>query len=214
MLQKSKSKKILQLKYLLLLPVIATMLIYSSCTEETIAQDSTTEAAETPLLQKLEAVKQQIAMQGTISPEEEKALKVLSALMDDDISKEEYKDITNDLEIPFGVIDKVPVFPGCENLSPSETKRCFSKNVAELVGNKFNTEIGKNSGLSGRQKILVKFKIDNQGKVVDIAARGPEPQLETEAIRVLNQLPKMTPGVQDGVNVSVMYSLPIVFEIK
>ena len=34
MLQKSKSKKIVQLKYLLLVPLVSSMLIYTSCTEE------------------------------------------------------------------------------------------------------------------------------------------------------------------------------------
>jgi hypothetical protein len=52
------------------------------------------------------------------------------------------------------------------------------------------------------------------GNITDVHARGPLPTLEAEAVRVINQLPKMTPGVQDGVNVGVMYSLPIVFEIK
>ena len=38
--------------------------------------------------------------------------------------------------------------------------------------------------------------------------------LEEEALRVINSLPKMQPGKQNGVAVSVMYSLPIVFEVR
>ncbi|WP_299433669.1 M56 family metallopeptidase [uncultured Aquimarina sp.] len=218
MLQKSKSRKIFQLKYLLLVPVVCMMLVYTSCTEDANAQSiqnsENIDSSKSLLIQKIEAVKEQIAVQGNVSPEEEKALKVLSALVSGDISNEQYKDITDALEIPFGVIEKVPVYPGCENLSQTEAKKCFSKNVSQLVGSQFNIKLGKTLGLKGRQKIKVKFKIDNKGNIVDIAARASLPQLETEAIRVINQLPKMTPGVQDGVNVSVMYSLPIVFDIK
>ncbi|WP_299213265.1 M56 family metallopeptidase [uncultured Aquimarina sp.] len=218
MLQKSKSRKIFQLKYLLLLPVVCMMLVYTSCTEDANAQSiensENIDTSRSLLIQKIEAVKQQIAVQGNVSPEEEKALKVLSALVNGDVSNEQYQGITGALEIPFGVIEKVPVYPGCENLTKVEAKRCFSKSVSQFIGSEFNTEIGKELKLSGRQKILVKFKIDNLGNTTDVHARGPLLALENEAIRVINQLPKMTPGVQDGVNVGVMYSLPIVFEIK
>ncbi|MHA7055603.1 M56 family metallopeptidase [Aquimarina sp. M1] len=219
MLQKSKSKKIFQLKYLLLLPVISVMLVYTSCTEDANAQlanDSNgVSKSESTILNNIAELKESIAAKGEMTEEERKALKGLLLLTTENgFSEPFFQDVVADAEIPFGVIEKIPVYPGCENLSQTEAKKCFSKNVSQLVGNEFNTEVGKASGLTGRQKIYVKFKIDNQGNVVDVAARGPIPQFEVEAKRVINKLPKMTPGVQDGVNVNVMYSLPIVFEIN
>ncbi|WP_378180572.1 M56 family metallopeptidase [Aquimarina sp. SS2-1] len=219
MLQKSKSKKIFQLKYLLLIPVVCIMLVYTSCTEDANAQlansSDNVSKSESLILRNISVLKESIAAKGEMTEEERKALKGLLLLTTENgFSEPFFKDVVEYAEIPFGVIEKVPVYPGCENLSPVEAKKCFSKNVNQLVGSKFNTEVGKESGLTGRQKILVKFKIDNQGNVVDVAARGSLPELETEAIRVINQLPKMIPGVQDGVNVGVMYSLPIIFEIK
>jgi len=219
MLQKSKSKKIFQLKYLLLVPVVCSMLVYTSCTEDANAQlannSNSISKSKSTILNNIAVLKESIAAKGEMTEEERKALKGLLLLTTENgFSEPFFKDVVADAEIPFGVIEKVPVYPGCENLPANEAKKCFSKNVSQLVGSEFNTEIGKTSGLSGRQKIYVRFKIDNKGNIVDIAARGPLPQLETEAVRVINQLPKMTPGIQDGIPVNVMYSLPIVFDIK
>ncbi len=219
MLQKSKSKKIFQLKYLLLLPLVCMMLIYTSCTEDANAQlannSDNVSKSESLILHNISVLKESIAVKGEMTEQERKALKGLLLLTTENgFSEPFFEDVVADAEIPFGVIEKIPVYPGCENLSQAEAKKCFSKNVNQLVGSKFNTNLGKESGLTGRLKMYVKFKIDNKGNVVNIAARAPHPQLEAEAIRVINELPKMTPGVQDGVNVGVMYSLPIVFEIK
>ncbi len=210
MLRKSKSKKIFQLKYLLLVPVVSIMLVYTSCTQEIEAQNgpSSKDLAEgkSPLMQKIEAVKHQIEIQGNVTPEEEKALKVLALLVNNDGS--------NKTELPFAKIEKVPVYPGCENQSSEETKKCFMNNIQQAVLKEFNITVADKHNLSGKQKIYVRFKIDNTGKIGSVQARGPHQALEEEAIRVVKSLPKMTPGQQDGVNVGVLFSLPIVFEIK
>ena len=56
---------------------------------------------------------------------------------------------------------------------------------------------------------VIKFKIDKNGNISNARARGPHKRLEKEAIRVVNLLPKMTPGKQRGRAVSVSYTLPI-----
>ncbi|MDY8137188.1 M56 family metallopeptidase [Aquimarina sp. 2201CG5-10] len=217
MLQKSRSKKIFQLKYLLLVPVVCTMLVYTSCTQESIAQTSSeTELAsgKTTLLQKIDAVHNQIQVQGNISPEEEKALKVLALLVSDDFSNPIHKEAHELVEIPFGVIEKIPVYPGCEGLSQKEAKKCYSQKVSQFVATEFNTKIGEKLDIKGRQKIVVKFKIDNTGKVTNIHARADHSELEQEAIRVVSKLPQMQPGIQEGIPVAVQYSMPIVFDLK
>ena len=57
------------------------------------------------------------------------------------------------------------------------------------------------------------FKIDKTGKVVGIRARAPHKELEVEAIRVINLIPQLIPGKQQGKTVAVKYSLPIVFNV-
>jgi protein TonB len=50
--------------------------------------------------------------------------------------------------------------------------------------------------------------------VVDVRARAPHPRLEQEAIDVVKALPKMTPGMQRGQPVGVLYALPILFQVE
>ena len=122
--------------------------------------------------------------------------------------------VTNRIEVPFGVIDQVPVFSGCELLTTNEAKKeCLSKSIAKHVNRNFNTKLAKELGLKGRQRINVIFKIDIEGNIIDVRSRAPHPDLEKEAIRVIKTLPQMIPGEQNGVVVTVPYSLPIVFQV-
>ena len=133
------------------------------------------------------------------------------------VAKDSQKINLQDEAIPFAIVDKVPVYPGCEGASTNkERKQCMSTAITKEVLKNFNTKIAeeKGIGLKGNQRISVQFKIDKTGKVVNVIARAPLPVLEAEALRVINELPLMIPGQQDGKNVGVLYSLPILFQIN
>lgn len=118
-------------------------------------------------------------------------------------------------EIPDGVFEQVPVYPGCEIFPGNKNKRdCMSKNVQQFVNSRFNTKVLSGTNITGKMSIHVIFKIDKTGKVTDIRARAQHPNLEKEAINVVSKLPVMKPGMQKGKAVTVPYSLPIVFVIK
>ena len=78
----------------------------------------------------------------------------------------------------------------------------------------FNTQLGKELGLTGMQKIYVLFKIGTDGKIMEVKARAPHPALEEEAVRVVKMLPEFKPGEQKGNKVVVPYSLPISFVVQ
>ena len=123
-------------------------------------------------------------------------------------------EVEEDIDVPFAVIENVPVFPGCEGGNNDAKRDCMSKKISDFVNKKFNTELASELGLSGRQRINVIFKIDKTGNIVGIRARAPHPGLEKEAERVIGMLPKMQPGKQRGKPVNVPYSLPIVFQVQ
>ncbi len=128
----------------------------------------------------------------------------------EDIEVEEYEDV----EVPFAIIENVPVFPGCDKGNNDQKRQCMSDKIAKFVQKKFNTELAGDLGLTGRQRISVIFKIDRTGNVTGVRARAPHPRLEKEAQRVINLLPKMRPGRQRGKAVIVPYSLPIIFQVQ
>ncbi|MBT3871067.1 MAG: energy transducer TonB, partial [Flavobacteriaceae bacterium] len=118
-------------------------------------------------------------------------------------------------DVPFSVIENVPIYPGCEKKkNNAEKKKCMSEKVMKFVQKKFNTDLAGDLGLEGRQRISVQFKIDKNGNVVNVRARAPHPKLEQEAVKVVNALPKMIPGKQRGKAVGVLYSLPILFQVE
>jgi protein TonB len=151
--------------------------------------------------------------------EEETVIKSTEAKQDEKIV--EVKEIKEEVveeeiaDVPFAVIENVPIYPGCENEKGNEAKKkCMSSKISEFINKKFNTDLASDLGLDGRQRIAVQFKIDKNGKVIDVRARAPHPRLEKEAVSVVQSLPNMTPGKQRGKPVGVLYSLPIVFDIQ
>ncbi|MCH7524700.1 MAG: energy transducer TonB [Bacteroidetes bacterium] len=126
----------------------------------------------------------------------------------------EVEEVDEDIEVPFAVIENVPVYPGCEKGNNDTKRKCMSDKIRKFVIKKFNTDLAGDLGLSGRQKIFVTFKIDKNGNVVSVRSRAPHPRLEKEAARVINMLPKMKPGRQRGKAVTVPYSLPIIFQVQ
>jgi len=123
------------------------------------------------------------------------------------------KDYSNADVVPFASIDQVPVYPGCEN--EKDQKGCMVKKIAAFVGDNFDTSLSKNLGLeAGKKRVYVQFTVDKTGKIVDVKARGPHEDLEIEAVRVVNGLPTMKPGEQNGKKVGVKYTLPITLVVK
>ena len=124
------------------------------------------------------------------------------------------EEVEEDIEVPFSVIENVPIFPGCDKGNNAQRRKCMSQKITKFVQRKFNTDLAGDLGLSGRQRISVIFKIDKNGDVVGVRARAPHPRLVKEATRVVNLLPKMKPGKQRGKAVVVPYSLPIIFQVQ
>lgn len=118
-------------------------------------------------------------------------------------------------EVPFAVIENVPVYSGCdENMGNPAIKQCMSSQISDLVAKNFNSSLAYTLGLEdGKYRINVIFKINQKGNIIDIRARAPHPYLEKEAIRVIKLIPQMKPGIQDGEAVTVPYSLPILFNV-
>ncbi len=63
-------------------------------------------------------------------------------------------------------------------------------------------------------QVVVQFVVQKDGTVGKVVvARGVDPDLDKEAIRVVKKLGKFTPGRNNGVPVAVWYTLPIRFKL-
>jgi bla regulator protein BlaR1 len=135
-------------------------------------------------------------------------------VIDDYQSPNSDKMVEESIEVPFTVVDEVPTLLECKDELDNEArKNCLSEFVNKHINENFNTRIADSLN-PGRKRIFVQFKIDTEGKISSVNARGPNPGLEEEAKRVIKSLPQFVPGRQNGELVIVPYSMPIVFEVK
>lgn len=113
------------------------------------------------------------------------------------------------------LVETVPVFPGCEDLTSNQERRdCMSSKLTKFIQKKFDTDLGPELGLKGKQRIFVNFKINKQGEVEILQTRASHDKLGEEANRVVGKLPRMTPGKHGNKTVDVLYTLPIAFTIQ
>ena len=225
MLQK-QSKQRAGLKYLVLIPVIAGILTYVGCTDDNGLAENKAALTLEEQVADLEATldaKEEISIEerelvsNLFNKANQKALPPPPPSLNEDavievVETQSQKEIN---DVPYAVVEEVPVFPGCESLQTNaERKKCMSEQVSRHVNTSFNTKLGKELGLKGINRIYVRFEIDPQGNINKIGVRGPHPRLEEEARRVVSSLPQMQPGKQNGEAVNVLYSLPIVFQTK
>ena len=123
------------------------------------------------------------------------------------------EDDFDDIEVPFAVIEDVPIFPGCESVSKSQRRACFQEQMNKHIRKNFRyPDIAQEMGIQGR--VYVNFILSRDGSITNMRMRGPDKNLENEAARIIGRLPRMTPGRQRGVPVKVPFSIPITFRLQ
>ena len=125
----------------------------------------------------------------------------------------EVEDDFDDVDVPFAVIEDVPIYPGCEKVAKSERRACFQDQINKHIRKNFRyPEIAQEMGIQGR--VYVNFVIAKDGSITNVRMRGPDKNLEKEAARIISKLPSMTPGKQRGRPVRVPFSIPITFRLQ
>lgn len=101
----------------------------------------------------------------------------------------------------YDIADQMPQFPGgFEKLKEFiEKNRRFPKSLQE-------------SCIQGR--VVVTFVVEKTGKISHAkVARGVDPTLDKEALRVVRAMPRWIPGKIHGKNVDVNYTMPVDFRL-
>ena len=107
----------------------------------------------------------------------------------------------SDTEI-FYIVEEMPEFPGGE-----EALRKYLNTAVKYP------PIAQENGIAGR--VTVQFVINQNGEVTNVTiARGVDPSLDREAIRVVQAMPKWKPGRQRNRPVKVSYTVPINFVLQ
>jgi len=144
---------------------------------------------------------------------EETVIKSTETTQEEIIEEVEVLEEELDVDVPFAIIEDVPLFPGCERVKKSERRNCFQEKIQRHIAKNFRyPEIAQEMGIQGR--VYVQFIIAKDGSITGIRTRGPDKNLEKEANRIISKLPRMTPGKQRGRPVRVPFSIPITFRLQ
>ena len=99
----------------------------------------------------------------------------------------------------YDIVEQQPQFPG----GSSAMAKWLGDNI------KYPAEAAKNN-IQGR--VIVQFVVGSDGTVGGAKImRGVDPLLDQEALRVINAMPKWTPGKHDGKPVAVKYTISVTF---
>ncbi|MBU0696173.1 MAG: TonB family protein [Bacteroidetes bacterium] len=109
---------------------------------------------------------------------------------------------TEDTNQIFTNVEVLPTFPG----GLEQFGKFLSKNLRY-------PPIARDNGIQGR--VFCNFVVEKDGSLTDIkVVRGIGGGCDEEAVRVLKSSPKWNPGVQNGRNVRVSYTIPIFFQLQ
>ncbi len=104
----------------------------------------------------------------------------------------------------FTIVEEMPTFPG------GDVK------MLEFINNNIKYPgLERENSIEGT--VYVSFVVNKEGEIIDAKTiRGIPggPNLDKEAVRVINSMPKWTPGKQNGKLVFVQFTLPVRFAIK
>jgi protein TonB len=119
------------------------------------------------------------------------------------IAKTENNKITEETDDHVLIVaDQMPQFPGGDQ----EMRKFIKDNLRYPV-------IAQEMGVSG--SVIINFVVGRDGKIRGIKIlRSIGSGCDEEAVRVLEKMPPWSPGKQQGVPVSVTFTIPFVFRIE
>jgi protein TonB len=100
----------------------------------------------------------------------------------------------------FMIVEQMPQFPD------GDVAAYLSSHIKYPV-------VAQENGIQGR--VICQFVVNQDGSIVDVVVvRGVDPSLDKEAVRVIQEMPKWTPGKQGGKPVRVKFTLPVNFKLQ
>ena len=124
------------------------------------------------------------------------------AVEDEDLVEPNLLNDTLDGDEIYQIVEEMPKFPGGE----AELFHYISKNI-------HYPQEAKEKGIQGR--VFIGFIIEKDGSVSNVRnLRGIDSELDAEAKRVVESMPKWKPGKHNGEFVRVSYQIPILFKLE
>ncbi len=132
---------------------------------------------------------------------------IIDAEADEETEMEEFIPI----EVEEEVVEEAPIFTVVESMP--EFKGGMQQLYTYLGNNIKYPVMAKESGIQG--KVYVTFVVEKDGSITDVKVlRGIGGGCDEEAVRVVQSMPRWSPGKQRGKPVRVQYNLPVRFTLQ
>lgn len=116
--------------------------------------------------------------------------------------KPEVEEIAPEENIIVVFAEVMPSFPG----GAKELNNFLSKNL------KYPPSLQE---INVQGKVIIQFVVDKDGSITNAeVVRGVHPLIDKEALRVINMMPKWSPGMQNQKPVRVKYTVPVAFKLQ
>lgn len=194
MMNKNRNSVWLRAK-VLLVPVafIGALTLTSFTVEQSISSSST---IIEPIIEKAEKITFTPPVIKKDEPKQEIKFTPPVIKKDEDLSADDQDEV-------FQAVEQMPYFGKNKKVSTKAMMDFLTKNM------KYPEEAMKKN-IQG--SVFVQFTVKKDGSLTGIKIiRGVDPLLDNEAIRVTKQMPKWTPGRQNGKTVNVAFTMPVKF---
>lgn len=105
-------------------------------------------------------------------------------------------------DVVYILVEEMPSFRGGDEAFRSYVDRSVNYPV-----------IAQENGIEGT--VFVFFVVDTDGSITNVkVAKGVDPALDKEALRVISSMPPWIPGRQNGISVKVSRTVPIGFKLQ
>ena len=113
-----------------------------------------------------------------------------------------YKEGTDHNKEVYDMVETMPEFPGG-----------IGKLMEYVAMNVRYPKEAEEKGIQGR--VIATFVVEKDGCITNVEiSKSVDPALDAEALRVINAMPKWTPGTQDGGPVRVKFTIPVSFRLQ
>ena len=198
MMQNNKSQRSRLIKLLALIPIVGVALALNAKTVTDYVYDEPQK--QQPIKKGKKAGNIKMGGNQTIQVVEQDKTDNRQVDADDEIVSIET--VVSDDKKVFDVVEEMPQFPG----GAPKLLEYLSENI----------RYPKEAMEADKQgRVIATFVVREDGSISDArVVKSVDPQLDEEALRVINAMPNWEPGRQNGEPVAVKYTVPITFRLE
>jgi len=107
-------------------------------------------------------------------------------------AQEFIKETSSNKSYKLDLVSDAPIYLGCEKFnSEFEIRECLSENVTNHFNQNFDFDLLKNLKTK-RRAVSIRFSINENGDIDSERSPYSSEEIEKEALRVINEIPKMS----------------------